>query len=345
MTPELTTWVADLERLLGQILEYFRSQIFHHLNGSRRLYWLYLLTSLLLAGLVYWRSQPKSDLNFKGFLSFCFPKEIYFHPSALLDYQIFIINNILAPGNLRLAWFETSLVASLVNNWLQATFGYFGGFTTENLGSLVIFTLLFVAVFDFASYLNHAWHHQNPILWQFHSLHHSSEVLTPISLYRSHPLYELNKKLITTAISAPLQGILIYLFFGKIHVITLFGLNFLVALYYMAGGNLAHSHIWLDYGKIGNHIFISPVLHQIHHSIAPQHINKNYGEFLGIWDWMFGTLYLPEKEEKLEFGIGKNQPQPYPTLTQAYLDPVVNAINLLIAKIPGKSGIKTINLD
>lgn len=345
MTTELPTWGSHIGKSLWQILEYFRSQISNHLNGSRRLYWIYLLTSLLLAGLVYWRLQPKSELNIKGFIRFCFPKEIYLHPSAKLDYQLFIINNILAPGGLRLAWFETSLVASLVNNWLQETFDNFGGFITENWWSLVIFTILFVIVFDFASYLNHAWHHQNPILWQLHSLHHSSEVLTPITLYRSHPLYELNKKLITTAISAPLQALLIYLFFGKIHLMTIFGLNFLVAIYYMAGGNLAHSHIWVSYGKILNHIFMSPVLHQIHHSIAPQHVNKNYGEFLGIWDWIFGTLYIPEKEEKLEFGIGQNQPQPYPNLTKAYLDPVVNAVRLIIAKTPEKNGINPIKFN
>ncbi len=263
-----------------------------------RIYWVYLLTSFLLAGLVYWRLQPK-QFNIKGFLCFCFPKEIYLHPSAKLDYQVFIINNILAPGGLRLAWLETSLVASLVNNWLQKTFGVFDGFIPENWWFLVIFTILFIVVFDFVSYLSHRWHHQIPILWPLHSLHHSSEVLTPITIYRTHPLYELNKKIITTVIAAPLQGLLTYLFFGKIHIIMIFGLNFLMAMYYILGGNLAHSHIWLSYGNILNYVLISPAHHQIHHSTAPQHVNKNYGEFLAIWDWMFGTLYLPEKRGEI----------------------------------------------
>jgi hypothetical protein len=30
---------------------------------------------------------------------------------------------------------------------------------------------------------------------------------------------------------------------------------------------------------------------------------KNLGFTLALWDWLFGTLYLPREREKLEFGM------------------------------------------
>ena len=51
-------------------------------------------------------------------------------------------------------------------------------------------------------------------------------------------------------------------------------------------------------------IFVSPAHHQVHHSGNPKHFNKNFGSCLALWDWMFGTLYVPEKErEPLSFGF------------------------------------------
>ncbi len=49
---------------------------------------------------------------------------------------------------------------------------------------------------------------------------------------------------------------------------------------------------------------MSPAHHQIHHSRNPAHFNKNLGSCLAVWDWMFGTLYIPGAEpEVLEFGV------------------------------------------
>lgn len=78
--------------------------------------------------------------------------------------------------------------------------------------------------------------------------------------------------------------------------------------------------VWLIYkhcGKFWSHIFISPAQHQIHHSLAHKHWDENYGEVFAIWDWAFGTLYVPETIEVLEFAFstpdGKRIAQSYPT--------------------------------
>ena len=73
------------------------------------------------------------------------------------------------------------------------------------------------------------------------------------------------------------------------------------------------------------HILISPAQHQVHHSVATKHHDKNYGSIFAIWDWMFGTLYVPKTVETLTFGVsdgtGKPMDQPYPTLMAAMVLP------------------------
>ena len=44
-------------------------------------------------------------------------------------------------------------------------------------------------------------------------------------------------------------------------------------------------------------------MHQIHHSDNPVHYDKNYGVSLAIWDWIFGTLYIPARDETVQFGL------------------------------------------
>jgi sterol desaturase/sphingolipid hydroxylase (fatty acid hydroxylase superfamily) len=48
----------------------------------------------------------------------------------------------------------------------------------------------------------------------------------------------------------------------------------------------------------------TPAHHQVHHSTDPKHFDKNMGYCLSIFDWLFGTLYIPKKDEKLSYGLG-----------------------------------------
>jgi sterol desaturase/sphingolipid hydroxylase (fatty acid hydroxylase superfamily) len=128
--------------------------------------------------------------------------------------------------------------------------------------------------------------------------------MTPITVYRKHPFYDLTKTLVHGASLGLLQGILIGLFSGDISLTMLMGINSTYFLFNMLGANFRHSHIWLGYGRVLEHIFISPAQHQIHHSLAPEHHNKNYGEVLALWDWIFGTLYVAKSAEVIEFGLG-----------------------------------------
>jgi sterol desaturase/sphingolipid hydroxylase (fatty acid hydroxylase superfamily) len=66
---------------------------------------------------------------------------------------------------------------------------------------------------------------------------------------------------------------------------------------------LQHSHVWLSYGPILEHLLISPAQHQIHHSRLDAHHGRNFGTTLALWDWLFGTLYVIRGREDLSFGL------------------------------------------
>ncbi len=182
-----------------------------------------------------------------------------------------------------------------------------------------IFALLYLLIADFAYYVAHALSHKNPFLWQFHAVHHSPKFMTPLTLYRLHPLDGITFKSVKNVIEGFLLGGLIFLFMGKIDIYRIFGMNFIYFVFTIAASNLRHSHIWISWGRVLNHIFISPAHHQIHHSARMKHWGKNHGQVFAIWDWMFGTLLLPSEEirKNLVMGLFVNKPDPHTGLRAA----------------------------
>lgn len=211
-------------------------------------------------------------------------------------------------------------------------------FVMESLGNLtgearpettitrgIIAGVLMFLTQDFCRYWNHYMHHGTRFLWPFHAVHHSAEVMTPITFLRAHPVYTAFQMLMLSTLIGPVQALVLVLLVGQIEGWVVFSGVLAFNAYVFFGAHLRHSHIWIRYGRRLEHILISPAQHQIHHSSDPLHHDKNFGEIFAIWDWMFGTLYVPEKKEILTFGIanadGVRIPQPHPTLRAAMLGP------------------------
>ncbi|MEM9306581.1 MAG: sterol desaturase family protein [Pseudomonadota bacterium] len=194
---------------------------------------------------------------------------------------------------------------------------------TWSSGLLV--TFIVVATSDFCKYWAHRLHHEWKVLWPFHAVHHSAEVLTPLTVQRIHAVEPVIRNMLMTIVVGLVQALMLYLFVGKISVTTIGGANAIYFVFNALGANFRHSHIWISYGRVLEHVFISPAQHQIHHSVHKRHHDKNYGSIFAIWDWMFGTLYVPQEREKLVFGVsdGTSQPmeQPCPTLVTALINP------------------------
>ena len=264
------------------------SNFFYLINTHQRIFWLYLLSSFLLALYISKKSGVK-----------LFDKEIFLHSSAKLDYSYFFVALLIK------ALFITPLLvgANEVALYTLKTIRYFFEYherVVMNQTLLVLsYTFTLFIVSDFTRFLLHYAMHRYKFLWRFHSIHHSAEVLTPITYYRVHPVegflfgmrYALSVWVVT--------GVFIYFFASSLDIFTLMGVNIFLFIYNILGSNLRHSHIPLRFGVL-EHFFISPYMHQIHHS--KEGVNFNFGGVLSIWDRLFQTLKI-EKRKKLEFGL------------------------------------------
>lgn len=228
------------------------------------------------------------------------------------------------------------MLRSVVAATVMVTIG--GQAAAESCWHPLMVGLVMVLATDFCIYWVHRVHHEAPALWPFHAVHHSAEVLTPLTVYRKHPIYDFISDIVRSIVLGALQGMLLAMFVGKIALTHIAGVNAFYFFFNALGSNLRHSQVWLSYGPVLERILISPAQHQIHHSSAVHHHNRNYGEIFAVWDWMFGALYLPEVREELEFGLadahGNRQPQPHPTLSNALVVPLVESWSILSRRSP-----------
>lgn len=290
-----------------------------------RLWPLYLPGMILLAYVIY-RKEQRSE----GFLKWLFPRRMYLHKSHLVDIQLFIFGRLLS----LLGIFQKIAITAFVTAGTVSVLG--GIWSAEFMLAPWTVALLMLIASDFATYWIHRLHHEYPALWPFHAVHHSAEVMTPITAYRKHPIYDVISSLIRGGIVGVAQGILLSIFVSDVGIAMLLGVNVFYLAFNSFAANLRHSHVWLSFGPRLEHIFISPAQHQVHHSIEKKHYNKNYGEVLAIWDWMFGTLYVPQTREEIAFGLGDAEgnplPQPHTSLRRALTLPVRQSLATLRPK-------------
>ena len=74
---------------------------------------------------------------------------------------------------------------------------------------------------------------------------------------------------------------------------------------------------------------MSPAQHHIHHSVAEEHRNKNYGVALSIWDWLFGTICLAKQNENYSFGLNNKTKEDVHDLKNIYFKPFKEVLSIL----------------
>jgi sterol desaturase/sphingolipid hydroxylase (fatty acid hydroxylase superfamily) len=258
----------------------------------------------------------------KAFLSWLAPRAVRSHASALVDLKIYLFTVAAKPAGLLLFGATVAGASGAAARLLTDAFGTRSAWLGSGpLAYAALTAALFVA-FDLSTYITHRLSHEVPALWAFHRVHHSAEVLTPLTLLRKHPVYDALSGAMDIVLVAPLQGLILYLWGLETTNLAIGGLTVAFGAFSWAGGVLRHSHVWLSFGPVGDRIIVSPATHQIHHSTAVGHWNRNYGEVLAIWDVMFGTACLtPRTPEPLAFGLGDGRPQPHPNLVEAMVEP------------------------
>ena len=258
----------------------------------------FLALAVLLAWVIYRFRKEKT-----GFWKWLFPRAIYTHKSHWLDLKLFAVGRLAAFSGL---FGRISLLTVTAYGTSQV---FSDGLLSSRPVSPIVLALILWITSDCATYWIHRIHHTQRVLWSLHAVHHSAQVMTPFTAYRQHPLGYLITLPLHSILVGAVQGLLIGPLVSDIAIAEIAGVNAFIILANAAMANFHHSHIWVSFGPVLERVFISPAQHQIHHSDRPEHFNKNYGQTLALWDWMFGTLFVIRQKEDLTFGLGEVETQ------------------------------------
>ncbi len=300
------------------------------LQPNSRTFFLYLLTSFLIGLVVHLRTLMREKKPIPSPFSDLLPKEVYTHPSSLVDYVYFVSNTILYAVILApftgLSIFVSSHIQGGLSGFLQPV----EIVSLSPLLATVLFSVVIALVSDFGTFLGHYVMHKIPVLWEFHKVHHSAEVLNPITVYRMHPMDDIVTLTLVGVLVGVVDAVVRFFITPVASEYLLYGLSIFTLLFYLFGYNLRHSHIWVSYGERMSRVFISPAQHQIHHSKARKHWDKNYGFIFAFWDGLFGSLYVPRGYEKLEFGIGNGEERDFSSVLRLYFVPFRNVFRKVV---------------
>lgn len=189
------------------------------------------------------------------------------------------------------------LLIALITPPVVALGVFIGGWASDAIGlalwpsswPLAAQIVLVLLVGELPGYWVHRWEHKWDGLWRFHAVHHSAPRLYWLNAGRFHPI----DSFLTFA---PSYLLLVVLGCGEV-MLAYFGL--ITAIH----GIFQHANVQLRLGPL-NWFFSMAELHRWHHSSTLEEANHNFGQTISVWDWVFGTRYLPtDKEPPEEIGI------------------------------------------
>ncbi len=308
--------LEGLPRLVFDVVSALIKPLFAFNQHDSFLYWPFLAAALVLAMVVFLRNREDGATNFFGRY---FSREIWGHVSAKADYKFYYINGVLFPAIFAPLILSGAWVGTLAESGLAALLGASSKQGTGT-GTTLLYTVVFFLAYDFGRYMAHYVQHRFDVLWHFHKVHHSAEVLTPFTAYRVHPVDLILMSSFPAFATGLVNGAFNYWSGGAAGFYLFFSLHALIFIYNLIG-NLRHSHVWLSFGPVLNQIFISPAQHQIHHSVEERHWGQNIGFGLAFWDRLFGTLYVPREHEHFAMGLGDGTEGLYHSVKGMYWQP------------------------
>jgi sterol desaturase/sphingolipid hydroxylase (fatty acid hydroxylase superfamily) len=290
-------------------------------NIPKDLEWEIVLLTLTIAGLIWFirRGHGSKGVDGRvrkaGLFQFLLPRDIYTHASARVDIWLWVTERILYP------FWAIGLLATVGPATEQSVIGllqWVFGSSPElhsNFAWMLLYSLVTLLCYDFVFFLTHYGMHKAPALWALHRVHHSAEVLTPLTRYREH--FIVGPVWVTgAAVSYGLTaGVFGFLFKGGITEATLLNIGFFAVLFGF-NGSFRHYHVQFHYPIWLSKWLQSPAMHHIHHSYLQPHRDKNFAVFTSIWDRIFGTLYIPEVDEYTPWGLGPDSQSEHQTFWQ-----------------------------
>jgi sterol desaturase/sphingolipid hydroxylase (fatty acid hydroxylase superfamily) len=151
--------------------------------------------------------------------------------------------------------------------------------------------LFFVVTHDFYIYWFHRFQHKSKLFWRTHEAHHTNVHIDWLAGSRSHSIEILINQTVEFAplilLGAPPEVAVLK---GTVSAVW---------------GMYIHSNIDVKSGKL-QYLINGPEMHRWHHSDRNHDAyNKNFGTKLAIWDWLFGTAYLPPGKKPEFYGLSE----------------------------------------
>jgi sterol desaturase/sphingolipid hydroxylase (fatty acid hydroxylase superfamily) len=198
------------------------------------------------------------------------PEQPVFRPQWNVDLTYFFLNTLL----IQLMTLLTMRPAMVLFDWARVT-------AIQELVEqipLLIQIPLVLLVADLVQYWVHRAFHTFPLLWRFHSIHHSSEAMDWLAGSRLH--------LVDAVATRALTYVPIYVLgFSEIAL-------YVYVVIVVAQATFIHANVRWEFPGIRRFV-VTPCYHHWHHAAERQAINKNYSVHTPLWDWLFRTLYMP----------------------------------------------------
>ena len=246
--------------------------------------------------------------------------------SSRLDLQLFLVRRLLDVLGAVPQLGSALGLAAFVSLGLQRSLG------TPSLPALpdgavvALYSVVIFLAWDASRYLLHRLLHEVPALWAFHQVHHSAEVLTPLTYFRVHPVEAWLYALRGVAVTGVVAGVFAWAFREQAAVWTVLGVHGLGFVFSTLSGNLRHSHVRLSFGPLLEGWLVSPAQHQLHHSVERAGQSSNFGTWLAVWDRMAGSLRRSDPDEVVVFGLDRADRDHELDLVSSLLHPFVGLL-------------------
>jgi sterol desaturase/sphingolipid hydroxylase (fatty acid hydroxylase superfamily) len=211
---------------------------------------------------------------------FAFRPQKVFRRGFLTDLTHLLVNNVL----ITIGVLAAVVVATIPFFWLRHL--NIAGSLSPAAAVLIATAIVFVG-----QYWAHRLTHQIPLLWRFHSVHHSIENMDWLASGRVHPIDQIFTH---GAVVIPLYllGFNGTVFGGVVVFFTLLAL-------------FQHANVRLRFPVV-RWVINTPEWHHWHHALDREAINKNFGT--PVIDKLFGTAYMPRGQ--WPSGFGTSEPVP-----------------------------------
>ena len=214
-------------------------------------------------------------------------------------------------------YFNFFIFASVISGFYKLI-NIYSPLTTENfavlnLSSVVpwLALLIFFIMNDFVQWITHVLLHRFEFLWNFHKVHHSVKEMGFAAHLRYHWMENIFYK--------PLKTLVVLLLIGGEPKDA-----FIIHFISIAIGHLNHANIKITWGPL-KYVFNNSVMHLWHHVKAlpeDRMHGVNFGISLSLWDYIFGTNYIPREDGNIELGFNNDENFPIDSFGKQLIYPL-----------------------